>query len=385
MSGFGWLRSPILQSVPEEMALAWAVAGVLFVLLIVVTAFTIRQVRIESDSESDTDFKRFIDTLEEPLAVLEPDGTLQTTNVSFERIFGSDAGGKPIESVFDSYPRLQSIVTEGKTDDVAIEDDGKTSRYQVHTYPIEEQSSSAQKRIVLFCDVTSYHRKQERLKAENEQLDQFASLISHDLRNPLDVAIGRTNAVKDVIDDPELELHLSRTQESHQRMRQIITDMLALAREGHDIGEPECVPLETAAMDGWAHVDTGNASLAVNTQLVIEADREQLTRIFENLFRNAVQHCGEDVHVEVGRLEDGTGFFVADDGDGIAPEEKRAILEAGYTTGGSGTGLGLAIVTSIAEAHGWEVGVSNSEQGGARFEFSGVTMVSDGFVTQQVE
>ncbi|PSQ27363.1 hypothetical protein BRD03_07260 [Halobacteriales archaeon QS_9_68_17] len=65
-------------------------------------------------------------------------------------------------------------------------------------------------------------------------------------------------------------------------------------------------------------------------------------------------------------------FVVADDGPGISPEDNERVFESGYTTRENGTGYGLSVVERIAEAHGWSVTVTDSESGGARFEFTGV-------------
>lgn len=385
MSEIGQPLTAPLQLAPGEAPLAWYIAGFLLVMLIVVAGFGVWMIRTETDRQPPVDTERLINAFEEPLAVLDPDDDVLIANVSFRTIFGAEIVDEPIEDVLDGYPALREAVLDREEVVVAIDSDGETHHYQLQLYPIGRQPRPPQKWIVLLHDVTLHQEKRAQLEAENEQLDQFASLISHDLRNPLDVAIGRTNAVKDLLDDAELASHLTQVQESHDRMQQIITDVLALAREGHSIGDIQHVPLETAAMDAWSHVDTDDATLDVRTQLVIEADQERLTRIFENLFRNSIQHVGADVDVEVGELEDGHGFFVSDNGQGIDPEEQTAVLEAGYTTGGEGTGLGLAIVTGIAEAHGWGVTVTNGDSGGARFEFSNVELVPDEFTAQKVE
>jgi signal transduction histidine kinase len=72
----------------------------------------------------------------------------------------------------------------------------------------------------------------------------------------------------------------------------------------------------------------------------------------------------------VGTFDD--GFYVADDGPGVPEADRESVFESGYSTDREGTGLGLTIVQEIAEAHGWEVSVTDSESGGARFEITGV-------------
>jgi signal transduction histidine kinase len=64
-----------------------------------------------------------------------------------------------------------------------------------------------------------------------------------------------------------------------------------------------------------------------------------------------------------------SGLYVADDGPGIPEGEREDVLDFGYTTNEAGTGFGLAIVDQVAQAHGWELSVTESTAGGARFEF----------------
>lgn len=64
------------------------------------------------------------------------------------------------------------------------------------------------------------------------------------------------------------------------------------------------------------------------------------------------------------------GFYVADDGPGISADERETVFERGYSTAAEGAGFGLAIVRTIAQAHGWTVAATESEDGGARFEFT---------------
>ncbi|MFB6091669.1 MAG: sensor histidine kinase [Haloquadratum sp.] len=216
--------------------------------------------------------------------------------------------------------------------------------------------------------------KQEELQRERDRLEEFASVVSHDLRNPLNVANGHVTLLKQK-EHPECddyEDHLEAICSSLDRMETIIDDTLTLAREGQTVGEKSAVDLATAAAESWDVVDTGDATLVIDADLTVQADPTRLRHIFENLFRNAVEHAGDDATVEVDSLDDGSGFYVADDGPGIPEEERDCVLDPSYTSRDSESGFGLAIVEQIATAHGWEVAVVASEDGGARFEMRGV-------------
>jgi signal transduction histidine kinase len=120
----------------------------------------------------------------------------------------------------------------------------------------------------------------------------------------------------------------------------------------------------------WATAGADSATLDVTEPLpTVPADSERLEALLSNLFRNAIEHGGREVTVEVGGLEDTSGFYVADDGSGFDDADPEQLFDYGYTTNESGTGFGLSIVAEIAEAHGWKVQVADSADCGARFEF----------------
>ncbi|WP_396612754.1 sensor histidine kinase [Haloferax sp. S1W] len=212
---------------------------------------------------------------------------------------------------------------------------------------------------------------EEDLERRNERLDQFASVVSHDLRNPLNVAQMRLELARD---GHGIE-HLDTVADAHDRMESLIEDVLQLARSGDAVGDTEDVGLATVAADAVANTNLDAAALTVEADMNLRADPGRLTAVFENLFRNALDHGGPDVQVRVGPLED--GFFVEDDGPGIPPEERDRIFESGYTNNPDGTGLGLAIVSGVAEAHGWTVEATAAESGGARFEFRDVALAAE--------
>ncbi|WP_336326077.1 hybrid sensor histidine kinase/response regulator [Halovenus sp. HT40] len=205
-----------------------------------------------------------------------------------------------------------------------------------------------------------YSRK---LEQQNERLERFASAVSHDLRNPLTVAQSYVSLARSGDTDADA---LDNVAEAHQRMEGIIDDTLTLAREGELVEEPATVSLRSIATDCWQHVDTEDASLDVETETTLRADPDKLRHVFENLFCNAITHGGSDVTVRVGALQE--GFYVEDDGPGIDDDAKDEVFEFGYTAD-EGSGFGLAIVETVAQAHDWRVRVTDSDAGGARFEF----------------
>ena len=155
-------------------------------------------------------------------------------------------------------------------------------------------------------------------------------------------------------------------------MQQLIEDLLSLTRAEMELEETEAVTLGSLAEECWQLVATDDATLDVTGDVDEEffADRSRVKQLLENLLRNAIEHGGDDVQIRVGSSPD--GFFVEDNGPGIPPESRGDIFGWEYSTQDGGTGLGLSIVRSIAQAHGWQVSVTDGEDGGARFEVTGI-------------
>jgi len=227
------------------------------------------------------------------------------------------------------------------------------------------------------------HERSAELERQNDRLAEFASVVSHDLRNPLNVAQGRVELASDECDSE----HLDAAAGAHERMDTLIADLLTLAREGERVSETEPVRLSAVVESCWETVETAAATLTVEADLWLRADESRLRQLVENLVRNAVEHGGDDVSITVGALGGGTGdgadgteseandevgFFVEDDGPGIPEGERDRVFDAGYSTSQEGTGFGLRIVEQVATAHGWSIRITEGRDGGARFEVTGV-------------
>lgn len=213
--------------------------------------------------------------------------------------------------------------------------------------------------------ITEKKKYEQKIERENERLDRFVSIVSHDLRNPLSVASGYLESVKEDVDHE----HLDEVEESLERMESLIEHLLELARKGQDIEETETVNLSDVFEESWKNVSTNDAKYVATGEVQFEADRNRTIQMFSNLIRNSLEHVGEDVNIEVGATK--TGFYYEDDGPGIPDSDKNDIFDPGFTTDTEGTGFGLSIVKEIVEAHDWGITVTDGkETGGARFEIS---------------
>jgi PAS domain S-box-containing protein len=303
------------------------------------------------------------------VVTLDAENRVVDANPAARELCGVDEGyvGTHGEEFFAEFPSLIERfgdVTEAKTE-VSVEADGERRHFDLRITPVDGGRPAESGRLIVLREITERKRREQALREKNERLDQFANFVSHDLRNPLQVAAGHAALARESGDDE----HIERVEGSLARMDEMIENLRTLTHADEDHVETTRLELEAAATDAWAGVDAAEARLVVETTCQIVADREFLLHTLENLFRNAVEHASEAATVTVGCLDE--GFYVADDGPGIPPEERDRVLEYGYTNSQDGTGIGLAIVRTVAEAHGWEITVTESDSGGARFEFAG--------------
>ncbi len=240
--------------------------------------------------------------------------------------------------------------------------DGETIETLLRAVPRQETREDEIGTLAFYIDIS----QRRELERENERLEEVTSIISHDVRNPLQVADFSIELAQKTCESD----HLDRAADAIERSQTLIEDLLTLAREGDTVDEVLPVGLADVAESSWQTVDTGPATLETDVSQVVEADRNRLRQLFENLYQNATEHGGDGVTVRVGEMDD--GFYVADTGTGIPETDREDVFEAGYSTSEDGTGFGLRIVEQVAEAHGWDVVATESERGGARFEVTGV-------------
>ena len=331
-------------------------------------------------------FETLLESLDDAVYAIDSEGTLVYVNeryaamkgVEREAILGTDvyswADGEAVERI-----RAARREMNARGESVGTVEFG-FSTVDGGTVPVEMRFSTVSgpgadlERVGVLRDVTERKARERALRRKNERLEEFASVVSHDLRNPLNVAEGWLEQVRaecggdgdDAVD---------RVAAAHDRMGALIDDLLTLAREGRDVDDPDAVDLAAALRRAWETVETDDATLVVDAEGVVRADESRLRQLLENLVRNAVEHAGPDATVTLGDLED--GFFVEDDGPGIPVEMREKVFDLGYSTATDGTGFGLGIVEEIAEAHGWTVRVAEGTAGGARFEITGVDAATE--------
>ncbi|ELZ90025.1 ATP-binding protein [Haloferax sulfurifontis] len=373
-----------------------------------------RRLRVERDQYAAL-FENSADCIIDSEFV-DGESVIRAVNPAFEATFGYDESevvGRAIDDVvapddrLDEAAKLTEMVRAG--DFVQTEVRRRTANgerdFLLRSVPVGENTIYA-----VYTDITARRDIEREMEAQNRRLDEFTSVVSHDLRNPLSVATGHLDLARENVDND----HLEAVARAHDRMNALTEELLVLARQGTDAFATTTVSLAETAERCWENVETEGATLVVASDRTIVADAGRLHQLFENLMRNSAEHgstgnqTGSDNTVEHGStgrrdapdnaVEHGSpeaseptdggddtggpltvtvgaldgGFYVEDDGVGVPPELRSRIFDTGFSTGTAGIGFGLTIVSNVADAHGWTVSVGESDAGGARFEFTGV-------------
>lgn len=224
----------------------------------------------------------------------------------------------------------------------------------------------------------SYELEREQREAkfmrQRNRLDDFANIVAHDLRNPINVAQAYIEFARE---EPEnRKEHLDGVETALNRMDVLIDDVLSLARIEQQELDSKTVDIRTVVDDAWTTAATESISLSVeDTLMPVVGSHSLLQQAFENLIRNTVEHADSEATVRIGLLDGRSGFYFEDDGPGIPNRKSKRAFQTGFSTDEDGTGFGLSIVKEIVEAHGWSITVTGGTTGGARFEIENVQFV----------
>jgi PAS domain S-box-containing protein len=298
----------------------------------------------------------------------DSDPIVERVNDAFEKVFGYEQDDieeeslndvivpdhrKPLAKKVDKDYQEMEVITEEVRREAA---DGIRD-FKLTVFPANREFDKNES-YGIYTDITETKKRQREIERQNEQLEKFSGILSHELRNPLNIAKGYLN----MLDGGEEKEEIG---EALTRMEHIIDDVLDMAKHGQSVEDTEKIDIGEAAEETWNMIETEDSELEIKNRFEVSADRNRLEQILSNLFRNSIQHNTEPVKITLGKMRN--GFYMEDDGEGISEDKKQEIFEYGSSFD-EGTGFGLSIVKSIVEAHGWGISVEESDEGGARFE-----------------
>jgi signal transduction histidine kinase len=223
------------------------------------------------------------------------------------------------------------------------------------------------------------------LERSNRDLEQFAFVASHDLKEPLRMVSSYLELIKKRYHgklDEDADEFIDFAADGAARMQQLLETLLDYARVGSDVRELRAVDSEAVVKQALANLGgvvlDAQAQIDVGELPVVLADETQLMRVFQNLIANAVKsrELGTEPHVRISahRDEDLWQFSIADNGTGIDPDEVEHVFEifqrSHAHTDHPGTGIGLAVCRRIVERLGGSIWIESSGAAGTTFCFT---------------
>ncbi len=223
------------------------------------------------------------------------------------------------------------------------------------------------------------------LQRSNRDLDQFASVISHDLHAPLRGVIGLAELLHDQCQgkvDREAEENLELVVQSARRMQRLIEDLRAYSRLTAKTKPHAPISCETVFGDAVANlkvqIEEARATITHDPLPTVAGDATQLMQLLQNLIGNAIKYRAEkspEIHVSAAQTDGEWQFCVRDNGIGIAPDQHEKIFKIFQRVHSTedqyaGTGIGLAVCKRVVERHGGRIWIESEPGQGSAFYFT---------------
>ncbi len=368
-------------------------------ILKVIDFIEIQSKHIKQVEEEILQVQHFINQSNDAIQVMDTDGGLVFANHNALQWMGSERGNHftkkifEIDSKFENEGEWKDILEKLKTEKSFItEKDQNTDGFD---FPVEigiKQVKLNNDHFVICVSRDISSRKESEnlqqelikgLKKANEELENFAYIVSHDLKAPVR-GIGSLTSwliedYSELLDDEGKNL-LSLMKKRVLRMQQLIEGILQYSRVGRLDGEEKEINLNTIVKDV---IDTiappkDTFEIVFDNELPTIVNSEiRISQVFQNLISNAIKYNDKDrciVSVGVRNLEDTWEFYVQDNGPGIKPAYHNKIFKIFQTLQArdkfESTGIGLSIIKKIIEQNDGTIRLESDEGKGCRFLFT---------------
>ncbi|MEF8894560.1 PAS domain S-box protein [Halodesulfurarchaeum sp.] len=330
--------------------------------------------------ESWETYRDLVDGVPHPLLVHHIDGEIVEANEAVCLFLGyseNELLEKNVKDILvsdhaDRYiKRAESVTSDRQFFEARLKTaEGTVAPFEVASTTIEYFGNEAI--LSIARDLSEYKAYKRELEETNARLEEFAAVVSEDLRNPLTVAQGWA----DIAQEKTGVESLDRVTESLDRMDDVINYTLTLAREGEGLGDLSEINLSKLVTQCWHSVDTNGATLENNAELTIRGDLGRVGHLIETLFQNFETISNGDLGIKIGDLDYRDGFYITTSGPEFPAITQRGPKQSAHIGGADKSECDLTVIRRIAQAHGWRLQLDSREEGGMTFEFSNVDVVS---------
>lgn len=354
-----------------------------------------------TDNNSVLDLNKVLESIRDPFCIINRDHIIVRVNKAYLEYKGMEEKDLLGKRCYEAIYKRDSVCKDCVVEKVFISKDpcakekhvimpdGSEEWLEIYAYPIISSDGSVSHTIEYVRDITERKRSENRMKEllkevenVNQELKDFAYIVSHDLKAPLRAISSLTswlvNDYKDRLDEEGRE-HLSLLQERVRRMDRLINGILQYSRLGRSREERMEIDLNSLleeVIDTLAPPE--NIEISIENQLpVIYADETRIRQVFQNLLSNAVKYIDKPKGlVCVGCVREGDywRFSIADNGKGIEERFFDKIFHLFQTLESrdetESTGIGLTLVKKIVEMYGGRIWVESELGKGSTFYFT---------------
>jgi PAS domain S-box-containing protein len=257
--------------------------------------------------------------------------------------------------------------------------------------PIADEVGRFHGGVVVFHDITEQKRAQaaltaqaELLKRSNRELEQFAYVASHDLKEPLRMVASYTTLLNEEFAGKlgsEGDKYIKYAVDGAKRMQALIDDLLNFSQVGRTGGRIQAVDLNKMAEIAVSNLEASmlatSAVVKIGKLPIVRGNATLLSQLIQNLIANAIKFHGDTppvVGVSGRRQDDEWVICVEDNGIGIDPEYRERVFELFQRLHGrgkyEGTGIGLSICRKVVEQYGGRIWVESELGRGSTFYFT---------------
>ncbi len=321
-----------------------------------------------------------IETINDVVVLLGPDGEIRDTNRAAVEAFPQFQGAVG-QTLDRTVPELaETATTDGGV--VSVErEDGGTKYYLLDRTTLTSGDLEVGQAIVC-TDVTRVERQRRELRRQNDQFDDFAEAITHELRNTLTIADGYLDLVagrvEDTDEDDELAAATEQVGAALDRMNRIVDDLSTLAQYGQTLDEVGTVSLDEAVRAAEASADTDVVTVEVGgDDVTLAAEESRLVQLFRTAIEFTALYGSTRLLVE----PTDSGFAMVVDGPPLPPGQVESAFEYGEAVPSAETGMLLPTIDTLSRVHGWTVDVDRSYTDGVRLKITGPDFGDSGLDT----